>query len=91
MVCGDLLGWVCGGSWWVCADRRGFSSPRVLLLLLLLMLLLLPLWVLLVVGFACGLGMGFDLGMGLPLRFKFCGFWVDFALIFLWVFGFRFL
>ena len=20
VVCGDLLGWVCGGSWWVCAN-----------------------------------------------------------------------
>ena len=37
------------------------------------------------------LGMGFDLGMGLPLGFKFYGFWLDFASIFLWVFRFRFL
>ena len=69
----------------------GFLPPWVLLPLLSPMLLLLPSWVLLVVGFACGLGMSFDLGMGLPLGFKFCGFCVDFALIFLWVFGFRFL
>ena len=57
MVCGDLLGWVYGGSSWVCADRHGFSPPWVLLLLLSLMLLLLPSWVLLVVGFGCGLGL----------------------------------
>ena len=75
----------------ICCYRFSPPPPWVLLLLLLPMLLLLLSWVLLVVGFACGLGMSFDLGMGLLLGFKFCGFCVDFALIFLWVFGFRFL
>ena len=73
-----------GGFMLICYYR--FSSPWVLLLLLSPMLILLLSWVLLVVGFACGLGMSFDLGMGLPLGFKFCGFCVDFALIFF--FGF---
>ena len=66
----------------------GFSSPWFLSLFLSPMLLLLLSWVLLVVGFACGLGMIFDLGMGFPLGFKFCGFCVDFALIFFFFFFF---
>ena len=40
-------------------------------------------------GFGLEFGMGFDLGMdlgmGFPFGFRFCGFCVDFALIFLWV------
>ena len=50
-------------------------------------------WVLIWGGFRWVLGlefgMGSDLGMGFPFVFRFCGFCVDFALIFFFFCGFR--